>query len=87
MKKLLFLITIIVLVLSLDFLGYRISEFLKSYDSYLIKANTKRAKSKIKELDIKIRKDNDKVKQYEENNKDKVRLLDVWKKELEKTEH
>ena len=85
MKKFVFLITIIALVLSLDFMGYKINEFIKSSDSYVVKKNIKKAKAKINELDTKIKEDNQKVKEVEESNIDKVRLLDVWKKELEKT--
>ena len=87
MKKLGFLVTIIALVLSLDFLGYRIDKFLKSSDSYIIKRKIRKTERKIDEVDSKIKEDSENVNEVEKNNEDKVRMLEVWKKELEKTKH
>lgn len=85
MKRVVFLIALVIMVLSIDYLGNTIIEYFKSNSSltYNIKINDNNEKiNKNKRI---IEEKKKKVSEVETNNEDKVKLLEVWEKELKKT--
>lgn len=85
MKRVVFLIALVIMVLSIDYLGNTIIEYFKSNSSltYNIKINDNNEKiNKNKRI---IEEKKKEVSEVETNNEDKVRLLEVWEKELKKT--
>ena len=84
MKRVVFLIALVIMVLSIDYLGNTIIEYFKSNSSltYNIKINDNNEKiNKNKRI---IEEKKKEVSEVETNNEDKVRLLEVWEKELGK---
>lgn len=85
MKRVVFLIALVIMVLSIDYLGNTIIEYFKSNSSltYNIKINDNNEKiNKNKHI---IEEKKKEVSEVETNNEDKVKLLEVWEKELKKT--
>ena len=85
MKRVVFLIALVIMVLSIDYLGNTIIEYFKSNSSltYNIKINDNNEKiNKNKRI---IEEKKKEVSEVETNNEDKVKLLEVWEKELKKT--
>ena len=79
------MIALVIMVLSIDYLGNTIIEYFKSNSSltYNIKINDNNEKiNKNKRI---IEEKKKKVSEVETNNEDKVKLLEVWEKELKKT--
>lgn len=85
MKRVIFLITIIVLVLSIDYFSNTIIDFFNSSKTYTISSSIKDSENKIKEIENEIKDKNKVVSEVEKKNEDKVKLLEVWQKEKEKT--
>ena len=86
MKRVVFLISLIVMVLSIDYLSNTIIEYFNSSSSLTINRNIKNTESKIDKINEEINEKRNVVSEIEKNNEDKVKLLEVWKKELEKTD-
>ena len=83
MKRVVFLIALVIMVLSIDYLGNTIIEYFKSNSSLTYNINDNNEKiNKNKRI---IEEKKKEVSEVETNNEDKVKLLEVWEKELKKT--
>lgn len=85
MKRVVFLIALVIMVLSIDYLGNTIIEYFKSNSSLTYNIKITDNNEKINKNKRIIEEKKKEVSEVEKNNEDKVRLLEVWEKELEKT--
>ena len=86
MKKVVIVLTLIVLGLSIGFASIKVNEYL-SYDKIKTLENKiKVTKKEIKSLDKKIKSTKEEALKIKESKKEKVELLEVWEKQLKKME-
>ncbi len=85
MKRVILILTILIFLASILILGNCIYLYVKSSDNNNLSKNIKNINLKIDELNNEINLKKEELNKIKENNIDKVNLLEVWKKELQKT--
>ena len=83
MKKVIIIITSIILCLSIGLLGYLFIQYKSNYGNNSSKDIIKIEK-KIKNNNKEIDKKKEEINKIKEENKDKVEILEVWEKEVKK---
>ena len=83
MKKVIIIITSIILCLSIGLFGYLFIQYKSNYGNNSSKDIIKIEK-KIKNNNKEIDKKKEEINKIKEENKDKVEILEVWEKEVKK---
>ena len=83
MKKVIIIITSIILCLSISLFGYLFIQYKSNYGNNSSKDIIKIEK-KIKNNNKEIDKKKEEINKIKEENKDKVEILEVWEKEVKK---